>query len=88
MLGKKNYDEQIGYAARAFEEKTEVRYLGLITCGLAWKRHIEYLEEKNKQQIRLISYVNHLSENLTIESKRTVYQTFYLPTILYLSEET
>lgn len=86
-LGKKSYDEPIGYAGHEFEVKTEVKYLRLVlTRGLTWKKHLDYLEEKNKQQIRLISYVNHLSENLTIESKRTVYHTVYLPTILYLSE--
>ena len=40
----------------------------------------------SEEQIRLTNYINHLSKNLTIVSKLTVYHTVYLPTILYLYE--
>lgn len=87
-LGRQSYDEPIGHNGQVFEMKEEIKYLGLIlTRSLGWRKHIDYLEEKNKSQIRLINYVSHLSgSQLTIESKRTIYKTVYLPTILYLNE--
>ena len=87
-LGRLNYYEPIGHDGRVFEMKEEIKYLGLIlTRNLNWRKHVDYLEQKNKSQILLINYVNNLSgSQLTMASKQTIYKTVYLPTILYLSE--
>ena len=86
-IGKKRVNEEIKLNGHNIKLQKEIKYLGvMLKRTMNWNSHVKLIEQKHNKQVRLLSYVNHLTGGLTIEQKKTLYKQIYLPTILFMSE--
>jgi hypothetical protein len=68
------YEEEISFNNKQIEMVNKMKYLGIyINNELNWKNHLNYLEEKNSNLIRLINYINHQANYLPIEKKNYIF---------------